>query len=52
MPYFDTSFLTPLILEEATSRRIEAFMAKLPAGELYVSQWTQLEFASLLYTAT
>lgn len=48
MHYFDTSFLAPLILEEATSRRIEAFMAKLPAGALFVSQWIQLEFASLL----
>ena len=48
MLYFDTSFLTPLILEESTSVKIEAFLAKLPAGELYVSHWTRIEFASLI----
>jgi predicted nucleic acid-binding protein len=46
--YFDTSFLAPLILEEATSGKVEAFVAKLPAGELCVSHWTRTEFASLL----
>jgi predicted nucleic acid-binding protein len=48
MLYFDTSFLAPLILEEATSTKIEAHLAKLPAGELYVSHWTRVEFASLV----
>jgi len=48
MLYFDTSFLAPLILEESTSKRIEAFFAKLPVGELYVSHWTRIEFASLI----
>lgn len=48
MLYFDTSFLAPLILEEATSTKIEAFFAKLPVGELYVSHWTRVEFASLI----
>ncbi|MDO9466775.1 MAG: type II toxin-antitoxin system VapC family toxin [Thiobacillus sp.] len=48
MLYFDTSFLAPLILEESTSTKIEAFFAKLPAGELYVSHWTRVEFASLI----
>jgi uncharacterized protein len=48
MLYFDTSFLAPLILEEATSAKIEAFLAKLPVGELYVSHWTRVEFASLI----
>lgn len=48
MLYFDTSFLAPLILEESTSTRIEAFFAKLPVGELYVSHWTRVEFASLI----
>ena len=48
MRYFDTSFLAPLILEEATSTKIEAFFAKLPVGELYVSHWTRVEFASLI----
>lgn len=48
MLYFDTSFLAPLILEEATSAKIEAFFAKLPVGELYVSHWTRVEFTSLI----
>ena len=48
MLYFDTSFLAPLILEEATSAKIESFFAKLPVGELYVSHWTRVEFASLI----
>jgi predicted nucleic acid-binding protein len=48
MLYFDTSFLAPLILEESTSAKIEAFFAKLPAGELYLSHWTRVEFSSLI----
>ena len=48
MLYFDTSFLAPLILEESTSTKIEAFFAKLKADALYVSHWTRVEFASLI----
>ena len=48
MLYFDTSFLAPLILEEATSAGIESFIAKLPAGQLYISHWTRVEFSSLI----
>ncbi len=48
MRYFDTSFLAPLILEEATSARVEAFFAKLAPDELAVSHWTRVEFASLI----
>jgi uncharacterized protein len=48
MRYFDTSFLAPLILEEATSGRIEAFFTKLAPGELAVSHWTRVEFTSLI----
>ena len=48
MLYFDTSFLAPLILEESTSTKIEAFFARLPAGEFCVSHWTRVEFASLI----
>jgi predicted nucleic acid-binding protein len=48
MFYFDTSFIAPLILPEATSDRIEKFIQKLPVGELAVSHWTQVEFSSLL----
>jgi predicted nucleic acid-binding protein len=48
MLYFDTSFLAPLILEESTSTKIEAFFAKHRTDELYVSHWTRVEFASLI----
>jgi predicted nucleic acid-binding protein len=46
--YFDTSFLTPLIREEATSRAVVQFIAGLPSGSLAVSYWTRVEFSSLL----
>ena len=48
MLYFDTSFLAPLVLEESTSAKVERFVAGLPVGELAVSHWTRVEFASLL----
>lgn len=48
MYYFDTSFLAPLILEEATSTKVEAYIRKLPVGELWVSLLTRIEFSSLL----
>jgi predicted nucleic acid-binding protein len=48
MVYFDTSFLVPLVRDEATSAKIERFMARLPIGELAISHWTRVEFASLL----
>ena len=49
MFYFDTSFLIPLLLPEETSGRIEDFFHQLPVGaRLVVSQWTRMEFASVL----
>ncbi|MBF0391963.1 MAG: pilus assembly protein, partial [Alphaproteobacteria bacterium] len=48
MAYFDTSFLVPLLLPEATSDRIAAFMRDLPPGDLAISHWTRVEFSSLL----
>ena len=48
MRYFDTSFLVPLILPEATSTRIADFFEALPADDLATSHWTRVEFASLL----
>ena len=48
MYYFDTSFLVPLILPEATSDRIAKFLRDLPAEDLAVSHWTRVEFSSLL----
>jgi len=46
--YFDTSFLAPLILPEATSDKIAAFLRRLPYAELTVSHWTRVEFSSLI----
>lgn len=46
--YFDTSFLVPLFIPEATSERVEKHVRNLPAGSLHVSQWTRVEFASML----
>ena len=48
MRYFDTSFLVPLILPEATSEPIAGFFEALPPDDLAVSHWTRVEFASLL----
>ena len=48
MRYFDTSFLVPLILPEATSELIAGFFENLPVDNLAVSHWTRVEFASLL----
>ena len=48
MRYFDTSFLVPLILPEATSEPIAGFFENLPTDDLAVSHWTRVEFASLL----
>lgn len=48
MIYFDTSFLVPLVLPEATSARVARFVRALPASELTVSHWTRVEFSSLL----
>ncbi len=48
MRYFDTSFLVPLILPEATSELIAGFFDGLPADDLATGHWTRVEFASLL----
>ena len=41
MRYFDTSFLVPLILPEATSEPIAGFFEDLPTEDLAVSHWTR-----------
>ncbi|RKZ36560.1 MAG: pilus assembly protein [Gammaproteobacteria bacterium] len=48
MFYFDTCFLVPLFLPEATSDSVETFIMSIPTGQLATSYWTQVEFASLL----
>lgn len=48
MLYLDTSFVAPLVLNEEVSPQVEAFLAKQAAGSLAVSQWTRVEFCSLV----
>lgn len=48
MLYFDTSFLVPLVLPEATSDRIGAFIRGLDTEQFTVSHWTRVEFSSLI----
>ncbi len=48
MLYFDTSFVVPLFLQESTSTRIERVFRNLAGQELAISQWTRVEFSSLL----
>lgn len=48
MIYLDTSFLTPLFREEATSSKVAAFLARQSAGTLAVSKWASVEFSSLI----
>lgn len=49
MLYFDTSFLVPMLVAEETSKRVEAFLLALsPEQDLAVSQWTRVEFATVL----
>jgi predicted nucleic acid-binding protein len=47
MIYLDTSFLTPLFREEATSSKVANFLSRQAAGTLAVSKWASVEFASL-----
>ena len=48
MIYLDTSFLTPLFREEATTTKIADFLSRQAVGTLAVSKWTSVEFASLI----
>ena len=47
MIYLDTSFLTPLFREEATSAKVADFLSRQAVGVLAVSKWASVEFASL-----
>ncbi len=48
MIYLDTSFLTPLFREEATSAKVSDFLSRQAVGSLAISKWTAVEFASLI----
>jgi hypothetical protein len=46
--YLDTSFVAPLLLEEATSDAVDRYVVRATAGSLCVSQWVRVEFASVV----
>lgn len=48
MLYFDTSFLVPLILIEPTSVQVQRFFRRHANEGLVISEWTRVEFSSLL----
>ncbi|WP_204137309.1 type II toxin-antitoxin system VapC family toxin [Halomicronema sp. CCY15110] len=48
MIYVDTSFLAPLYIKEATSTQVEATLRSQPPRQISISDWTQVEFASLV----
>src|SRR3712207_1876949 len=48
MLYFDTSFVAPLVVVEATTDRIARFIRQLPVEKLTISHWTRVELSSLL----
>ncbi|MEM9276021.1 MAG: type II toxin-antitoxin system VapC family toxin [Cyanobacteria bacterium P01_F01_bin.143] len=48
MIYLDTSFLAPFYIRETTSKQVENILLNIPPNELVISDWTKVEFASLL----
>ncbi len=48
MRYFDTSFLVPLIIPEATSDSVYSCVRNFSTDNFAVSDWTRVEFASML----
>lgn len=48
MIYLDTSFIAPLFREEKLSAAVEACLARQSAGTLAISQWTCVEFSSVM----
>lgn len=48
MLYFDTSFLVPLVLREATSEEIVALVRDAAGNKLAISQWSLVEYSSVI----
>ncbi len=48
MVYLDTSFIAPLVIAEAASEAVEAYVLKVKPGELATSLWAQVELSSLV----
>jgi len=48
MHYCDTSFVIPLIMSEKTSEAVGKAILKLPTESLAISNWTRVEFSSMV----
>lgn len=48
MHYLDTCFITPMLLNEATSEAVERYVVRAAVSSLCISQWTRVEFASVV----
>ncbi|BAZ39986.1 hypothetical protein NIES4101_59460 [Calothrix sp. NIES-4101] len=48
MIYVDTSFLAPFYIQEATSASVETILLNIPTDKLAISDWTTVEFTSLV----
>ncbi len=48
MIYLDTSFLAPFYIQEATSTSVETILLNIPTDKLAISDWTTVEFTSLV----
>ncbi len=48
MIYLDTSFLAPFYIQEATSTSVETILLNIPTEQLAISDWTIVEFTSLV----
>jgi predicted nucleic acid-binding protein len=48
MIYFDTSFIAPFYIFEASSTSVVPIIFSLPTNKLALSHWTAIEFASVL----
>jgi uncharacterized protein len=46
--YLDTSFLAPFYIQEATSALVETILLNIPTDKLAISDWTTVEFTSLV----
>ncbi|MGF1674587.1 MAG: type II toxin-antitoxin system VapC family toxin [Rivularia sp. (in: cyanobacteria)] len=48
MIYLDTSFLAPFYIREATNASVETILLNIPTDKLAISDWTTVEFTSLV----
>jgi predicted nucleic acid-binding protein len=48
MRYFDTSFLVPIFVQQAFTKRVDDVLKRQPPGQVAVSSWTLVEFSSAI----